>query len=135
VKALQDMDCPTAGTTARSSCRAPTRRPTSRRCRAPSTPRTAQIVYYLFDLPYCAGHDLRDVPLEQRRAVLQRIVERKPHPNVRFSEVFEAPPQDILASACRLGLEGVIAKRRDSPTSAAGPATGSSSSARTGRSS
>lgn len=76
--------------------------------------RTEQIVYYLFDLPYCAGHDLREVPLEERRAVLQRIVQRKPHPNVRFSDVFEAAPQEILNSACRLGLEGVIAKRRDS---------------------
>jgi bifunctional non-homologous end joining protein LigD len=76
--------------------------------------RTEQIVYYLFDLPWCAGHDLRNVPLTQRREVLQRIVTRKPHPNVRFSDVFEAPPQEILASACRLGLEGVIAKRRDS---------------------
>lgn len=76
--------------------------------------RTEQIVYYLFDLPYCAGHDLREVPLEERRAVLQRIVARKPHPNVRFSEVFEAAPQQMLDSACRLGLEGVIAKRRDS---------------------
>jgi bifunctional non-homologous end joining protein LigD len=56
--------------------------------------RTEQIVYYLFDLPYCAGQDLRDVPLEERRAVLQRIVERKPHPNVRFSTVFDAPPQE-----------------------------------------
>ena len=76
--------------------------------------RTDRIVYYLFDLPYCAGYDLRDVPLVQRREVLQRIVERKPHANVRFSEVFDAPAQDILNSACRLGLEGVIAKRRDS---------------------
>lgn len=78
------------------------------------TRRTEQIVYYLFDLPYCAGHDLRNVPLEQRREVLRRIVERKPHANVRFSEVFESPPAQILASACRLGLEGVIAKRRES---------------------
>jgi bifunctional non-homologous end joining protein LigD len=76
--------------------------------------RTEQIVYYLFDLPYCAGHDLREVPLVERRAVLQRIVERKPHANVRFSAVFDAAPQDMLDSACRLGLEGVIAKRRDS---------------------
>jgi len=76
--------------------------------------RTEQIVYYLFDLPYCAGHDLRDVPLAQRRAVLQRICERKPHPNVRFSAEFDAPPQQMLESACRLGLEGVIAKRRGS---------------------
>ena len=76
--------------------------------------RTARIVYYLFDVPYCAGHDLREVPLAERRAVLQRIVERKPHENVRFSAVFDAPPQEIVASACRLGLEGVIAKRRNS---------------------
>ncbi|MEJ5991495.1 DNA ligase D [Ramlibacter sp. PS3R-8] len=76
--------------------------------------RTEQIVFYLFDVPYCAGHDLRDVPLLQRREVLQRIVERKPHPNVRFSEVFDVPPRQMLDSACRLGLEGVIAKRRDS---------------------
>ena len=76
--------------------------------------RTEQIVYYLFDVPYCAGYDLRDVPLVERRAVLQRIVERKPHPNVRFSAVFEVPAQQMLDSACRLGLEGVIAKRRDS---------------------
>ncbi|MBC5784571.1 DNA ligase D [Ramlibacter sp. USB13] len=76
--------------------------------------RTEQIVYYLFDLPFCAGHDLRDVPLTERRAVLQRICERKPHPNVRFSAVFDVAPQDMLDSACRLGLEGVIAKRRDS---------------------
>jgi bifunctional non-homologous end joining protein LigD len=76
--------------------------------------RSEQIVYYLFDLPFCADHDLRDVPLVERRAVLQRIVERKPHSNVRFSAEFEAKPEEILDSACRLGLEGVIAKRRDS---------------------
>ncbi len=76
--------------------------------------RTEQIVYYLFDVPYCAGHDLRDVPLVQRREVLQRIVERQPHANVRFSAVFDAPVKDMLTSACQLGLEGIIAKRRDS---------------------
>ncbi len=75
--------------------------------------RTADIVYWLFDLPYCAGQDLRGCTLDDRRAVLRRIVERKPQPRVRFSEAFDAAPQDVVASACRLGLEGVIAKRRD----------------------
>lgn len=78
------------------------------------TERTGDIVYYLFDLPYCAGYDLRNVPLERRREVLQRIAQRKPHDKVRFSAVFDAPVEEVLASACRLGLEGVIAKRRDS---------------------
>ncbi len=76
--------------------------------------RTANIVYCLFDLPYCAGHDLRDVPLVERRAVLERIVQRKPHDKVRFSAVFDAPPEEVIASACRLGLEGVVAKRKKS---------------------
>ncbi|MEJ6021834.1 DNA ligase D [Ramlibacter sp. PS4R-6] len=76
--------------------------------------RTADLVYYLFDLPYCAGYDLRAVPLVERRAVLQRIVQRKPHARVKFSEEFDAPPEQMLASACKLGLEGVIGKRRNS---------------------
>jgi bifunctional non-homologous end joining protein LigD len=76
--------------------------------------RTADIVYYLFDVPYCAGYDLREVPLLERRAVLQRVVEHRPHDKVRFSAVFDAPAQDVVASACKLGLEGVIAKRKHS---------------------
>jgi bifunctional non-homologous end joining protein LigD len=76
--------------------------------------RTADIVYYLFDIPYCAGYDLREVPLLERRAVLQRVVARTPHDKVRFSEVFDATPEQVVRSACELGLEGVIAKRRDS---------------------
>jgi len=76
--------------------------------------RTGDIVYYLFDLPYCAGYDLREVPLLERRAVLERIVARKPHDKVIFSAVFDARPEEVFASACRLGLEGVIAKRKNS---------------------
>ncbi|MDP3819876.1 MAG: DNA ligase D [Burkholderiales bacterium] len=76
-----------------------------------STP--ADIVYYLFDLPYCDGRDLRRWPLEARRETLRRLLEAAGGDTVRFSEVFEASAQSVLASACRLGLEGVIAKRRD----------------------
>jgi bifunctional non-homologous end joining protein LigD len=63
------------------------------------------IVYYLFDMPYCAGYDLRDVPLEQRRAQLQKLLQAKvqPHGAVRFSEVFDATAQSVLVSACRMG--------------------------------
>ena len=76
--------------------------------------KTADVVLYLFDLPYFDGHDLRAVPLETRRALLQRLLARTAPGAVRFSEVFDASPQSVLTSACRLGLEGVIAKRRDS---------------------
>ena len=75
---------------------------------------TDDIVYYLFDLPYFDGHDLRAAALEKRRAVLQRVLATSPSEQVRFSDGFDASPQSVVASACRLGLEGVIAKRRDS---------------------
>jgi bifunctional non-homologous end joining protein LigD len=77
--------------------------------------RTASVVLYLFDLPYVNGHDLRATPLVTRRAVLEKLLRETPSDTVRFSEVFEASAASVLVSACRLGLEGVIAKRKDAP--------------------
>ncbi len=79
--------------------------------------RTGDIVYYLFDTPYHAGRDLRQVPLEQRRAVLQAVLELSSSDSVRFSPALAAPPDQIIAAACRQGLEGIIGKRRDAPYS------------------
>jgi bifunctional non-homologous end joining protein LigD len=76
---------------------------------------TQKIVYYLFDLPFCGGYDLRGVPLIERRQLLQALFNRKTAELVRFSEDFDIAPKDILASACGMGLEGVIGKRKDSP--------------------
>ncbi|HJV60596.1 MAG TPA: DNA ligase D [Albitalea sp.] len=77
--------------------------------------RTEQIVYYLFDVPYLDGHDLRQVPLHARRTLLASLLQGHAGERVRFSEDFAARPEDILHNACRLKLEGVIGKRRDSP--------------------
>jgi bifunctional non-homologous end joining protein LigD len=72
------------------------------------------IVYYLFDLPYCGGYDLRHVALAQRRALLERILAAGgPSPRVRFSQALDGAPRQVVAAACRLGLEGVIGKRAD----------------------
>ncbi len=76
--------------------------------------KTKDIVLFLFDLPYVAGHDLRALPLRERRALLQGLLEKSSSERVRFSEAFDAPPDSVVASACKLGLEGVIAKRLDS---------------------
>ena len=75
---------------------------------------TSEIDYFIFDMPFCDGVDLRQAPLEQRRALLATVLEKAPSPRVRFSTTLDAPPQDIVAAACKLGLEGVIGKRRDS---------------------
>src|SRR5262249_44543371 len=69
------------------------------------------ILYYAFDLPFHGGLDLREVPLEARRARLQPLIPKEGV--VRFSEDFDAPVGQLLESACRLQLEGLIGKRRD----------------------
>jgi len=76
--------------------------------------KTNDIVLFLFDIPYFDGHDLRAVPLRERRALLHGLLEKSLSQRVRFSEAFDAPAESVVASACKLGLEGVIAKRLDS---------------------
>jgi bifunctional non-homologous end joining protein LigD len=75
---------------------------------------TASIVFFLFDLPFMKGYDLREVPLEERRALLQATLEKAPSELVRFSAEFGTDPSQLMDAACRMGLEGVIGKRRDS---------------------
>ena len=76
--------------------------------------RTDDVILYLFDLPYFDGHDMRNTPLDARRAVLKRLLATSASDHIRFSEAFDGALHDVLASACRMGLEGVIAKRRSS---------------------
>ncbi|SOD41419.1 ATP-dependent DNA ligase LigD phosphoesterase module /ATP-dependent DNA ligase LigD polymerase module [Nitrosovibrio sp. Nv4] len=76
--------------------------------------RTQDIIYYFFDVPFYDGYDLRGVPLVERRALLKTLFETPPVEKIRFSDIFDASPHDIIASACRLGLEGVIGKRKTS---------------------
>jgi bifunctional non-homologous end joining protein LigD len=78
--------------------------------------RCTDIIYYLFDIPYHNGLDLRATPLEQRRALLKRVLEHAGAENerLRYSEAIAAAASDILRSACKLKLEGVIGKRAGS---------------------
>lgn len=76
--------------------------------------KTQKIIYYVFDLPFHDGHDLRDVSLVERRALLQALLEKAPSEVVRYSDTFEANGGDVVASACQIGLEGVIGKRKTS---------------------
>ncbi len=73
---------------------------------------TQDLVYAVFDLPYADGRDLRAVPLVARRERLRTVIEAAPTDRLRFSEAFDAAPADLVASACKLGFEGVIGKRR-----------------------
>ncbi len=75
--------------------------------------RTDAISYFLFDLPYFEGHDLRKVPLYARRALLRQLVDERGSDGIRFSADFAADPASLLQSAAALNMEGIIAKRVD----------------------
>ena len=76
---------------------------------------SANIVYYLFDLPYLNGVDLREVPVEERRVVLSTVLKLNHDPLLRFSDSFAEAPDALLNSACQMQMEGLIGKRMGSP--------------------
>ncbi|WP_057391287.1 non-homologous end-joining DNA ligase [Pseudomonas aeruginosa] len=75
---------------------------------------TDDLIYFAFDLLYMDGTDLRPWPVEQRRELLQILLQQCDLEHVRFSPTLEADPASLLASACQLGLEGLVGKRRGS---------------------
>ena len=79
--------------------------------------RGARLVYFIFDLLYLDGYDLTDCVLEDRKQILQSLVDRLPSRTgqIRFSEHLVGPGDKLLRKMCSLGLEGMISKRRDSP--------------------
>jgi bifunctional non-homologous end joining protein LigD len=72
-----------------------------------------QIQLYAFDLLVYEGKSLLSVPLEQRRAMLSTAI-APVLGKVRMSENFLGSAKKIVAAAKELGLEGIIAKRKDS---------------------
>jgi len=69
------------------------------------------VLYYAFDLLYLDGFDLRRVELEQRKKKLAEIIQAGGP--VRYSEHFDHGVQ-LFEAAQQKGLEGILAKRRDS---------------------
>jgi len=72
-----------------------------------------ELVYYVFDLLWYEGKDLRELPLYQRQGILKAILPQQDD-RVRLSKVFNASGIDFYAAAERMGLEGIIAKKKDS---------------------
>ncbi|TBN37966.1 DNA ligase D [Pseudomonas sp. BGI-2] len=77
--------------------------------------RSGDIVYYLFDMPYLNGVDLREVPVEERRVALATVLKPNKDPLLRFSDAFGEEPEALLNSACQMQMEGLIGKRLGSP--------------------
>jgi DNA ligase D-like protein (predicted ligase) len=74
----------------------------------------ASVLYFVFDVMILAGKDLRGEPLETRRELLERRVLPKLGEPVRYAAPLDASLPDLIASVKAQGLEGLVAKRRDS---------------------
>ncbi len=82
--------------------------------RAPSEQLVTQVpvVYFVFDLLYCDGYDLREAPLLQRKQLLQKLLHTSER--VRFSDHQLEHGKELFDLAGQSGLEGIVAKRADS---------------------
>ena len=68
---------------------------------------------YVFDLLAFAGYDLRKLPLVKRKQILRKVLpETGP---LRYSEHFEKNGEALYEQVVKLGLEGIMAKKMDSP--------------------
>jgi bifunctional non-homologous end joining protein LigD len=77
--------------------------------------RSAKLVYFVFDLLHLDGVDLRPRPLRERKQALRALLAQIRDPHVRLGEHLEGQGSVIFQHACRVGMEGVIAKRADAP--------------------
>jgi bifunctional non-homologous end joining protein LigD len=69
---------------------------------------------YAFDLIELNGDDLRHDPLEVRKATLANFL-AKSGDGIRLNEHIEEDGPTVFRHACKLGLEGIVSKRKDSP--------------------
>ncbi len=76
---------------------------------------SGKALYYAFDLLHLDGRDLTSLPLVERKAALAALLSDAPRDKLRLSEHFETDGAAMVQHACRLGLEGIISKRRDAP--------------------
>lgn len=73
------------------------------------------LAYVAFDLLRLDGERIDALPLEARKARLRTLIGRAKTGRIRYMDHIDGPGAACLAEACRLGLEGLVSKRRDLP--------------------
>ena len=79
--------------------------------------RSRDLIYYVFDLLFHAGEDLRGLPLSERKERLKALLSRKGKHGavVKYLDHLSDPGEAVLKSACRMKLEGIVSKRANAP--------------------
>lgn len=73
------------------------------------------LTYFAFDLLALDGTSLVRLPLEARKARLERLLADSSTDIIRYCPHFDADGAEVFAKACALGAEGIVSKRRDAP--------------------
>jgi bifunctional non-homologous end joining protein LigD len=74
-----------------------------------------RLAYFVFDLLFMDGFDLRRAPLIERKRVLEMLMKEAKPSRIRYSEHIEGDSAAIYRNACQLQLEGIVSKHKDSP--------------------
>jgi len=77
-----------------------------------SEERPGRLCYFLFDLLALDGYVLTGCKLEDRKRLLEQIVDRAPKGPVRYSDHVIGHGPEFFAQACKARLEGIVSKRR-----------------------
>jgi bifunctional non-homologous end joining protein LigD len=80
--------------------------------------KTDRLIFYVFDLLFADGMDIRRLPLGERKERLRKLLEARPKSKtslIRYVEHFETGGDAILQSACKLSLEGIVSKKLSAP--------------------
>ncbi len=78
--------------------------------------KSQNLIYFVFDLLFAEGEDLRPLPLSERKTRLEALLKKaKSGTQLRFVEHFSSGGDAVLQSACRMNLEGIVSKRLDAP--------------------
>ena len=78
---------------------------------------TGHLIFYAFDLLFAEGHDLRELPLAERKDRLKDLLGAR-HDDaspIRYVEHLTASGEEVLAAAREMGLEGIVSKLLDAP--------------------
>ena len=71
-----------------------------------------ELIFYMFDILWLDGYDLKQLPLSERKEILLKIFPSIN--NIRLSESFDAGATEFFEVAKKINLEGIIAKKADS---------------------
>jgi bifunctional non-homologous end joining protein LigD len=78
--------------------------------------KTDELVCYAFDLLFEAKEDLRTLPLSERKARLEQLLGAQgANTHIHYVSHLQSNAEAVLASACKMGLEGIVSKKLSAP--------------------